>query len=272
MKTILIATDFSAAASNAAIYAADMAYALHADMFVLHVCNVPVSFNEIPAVVTEEEMIQDAEAHITRLKNELMKSTKGEINIRTEVLNGSFFPNLKEACARVKPYVVVMGSQGKSAVERMFFGSHAEHSMQHLTWPLITVPPETKFSWLKKIGLACDFDHVIETTPLDEIKRLVRDFNAELHVLNTRKKEAYNPELVFQSGLLQEMLSDLKPAYHFASSTDIDEDIMAFAETNRLDLLIVLPRRHSLLDKLIHKSHTKQMVLYSHVPVMALHR
>jgi len=34
----------------------------------------------------------------------------------------------------------------------------------------------------------------------------------------------------------------------------------------------VLPKRHGLLDKLIHKSHTKQLVLHSHVPVMAFHQ
>jgi len=272
MKTILIATDFSAAASNAARYAADMAYALHADIFILHVSNVPVSFSEIPAVVTEQEIMLNAEEDISRLKQELMKTTKGELNIRTEVTTGNFLPNLKEICTLVKPYVVVIGSQGKSAVERIFFGSHAEHAMQHLTWPLITVPPKAKFGWIKKIGLACSFDHVAETTPVDEIKRLVRDFNAELHVLNTAKKEKYNPELVFQSGLLHEILKDVKPYYHLLESADIDEGIMEFAETNHLDLLVVLPGRHSFLDKLIHKSHTKQLVLYSHIPVVALHR
>lgn len=272
MKTILLATDFSAAASNAANYAADMASVLHADMFLLHVSNLPVSINEVPAVTTEEEMMRDAEEHISKLKEQLISRNGGKINIETEVCAGAFFLNLKEVCTHVKPYAVVIGSQGKSAVERMFFGGHAEYAMQHLTWPLITVPAGAKFSLIKKIGLACDLDHVVETMPVDEIKRLVCDFNAELHVLNTGKKEAYHPELVFQSGLLQEILMDLKPDYHFITHENTDEGIMDFAETNHIDLLIVLPKRHGLLDKLVHKSHTKQMVLYSHVPVLALHR
>ena len=100
---------------------------------------------------------------------------------------------------------------------------------------------------------------------------LVNDFDAKLHILNTGKRKEFKPELVFESGLLQEMLGALNPEYHFITSGNTDEGILNFAEKNKIDLLIVLPKRHSLLEKLVHKSHTKQFVLHSHVPVMALH-
>src|SRR5664279_2466838 len=107
--------------------------------------------------------------------------------------------------------------------------------MKHLAWPLITVPPEASFSSIKKIGLACDFDNVIDTTPLEEIKMLLYDFKAELNVLNTGKEKVFDPNLVFESGLLQEMLVDLKPNYHFITCENIDEGIMDFAEKNNID-------------------------------------
>jgi nucleotide-binding universal stress UspA family protein len=46
---------------------------------------------------------------------------------------------------------------------------------------------------------------------------------------------------------------------------------MEFAETNSIDLLVVLPKQHSLIEKLLFKSHVRQFVLHSHIPVMALH-
>jgi nucleotide-binding universal stress UspA family protein len=99
----------------------------------------------------------------------------------------------------------------------------------------------------------------------------VNDFHAELHILNTGRKQVFKPEVIFESGLLQEMLADLKPAYHFISSENTDEGIINFAEKNLIDLLVVLPKRHGLLEKLVLKSHSKQLVLHSHVPVMSLH-
>ena len=271
MKTILVATDFSPAALNAANYAADMALAINADILLLHVYQIPVVYLEVPVALNEEGMMQEAEKGINKIKNQLTRKTNGKLNMETDVRVGVFFPELKTVCERIKPYTVVMGSQGTTAAEQLLFGSHAVYAMKHLMWPLITVPPEATFSAVKKIGLACDFDKVVDTTPLDEIKLLVNDFNAELHVLNTGKKEIFNPEIIFESGVLQEMLAPVKPNYHFISNQNTDEGIMDFAEKNHIDLLVVLPKRHGLLDKLFHKSHTKQLVLHSHVPVMALH-
>jgi nucleotide-binding universal stress UspA family protein len=271
MKTILVATDFSAAAQNATNYAADMASTIDGDVLLLHVYHVPVSYGEIPAVVTPDDLMQDAERNINELKERLIRKTNGKLSIVTEVRMGSFFEELATVCERIKPYTVVMGSQGTTAAERLFFGSHTVYALKHLVWPLITVPPQSKFSTVKKIGLACDFNKVEDNTPVDEIRTLVNDFHAALHVLNTGKKEAFNPELVFESGLLQEMLKDLKPEYHFITNENTDEGIMDFAEKNNIDLLVVLPKRHGLLEKLLLKSHSKQLVLHSHVPVMALH-
>ena len=272
MKTIIVATDFSPAATNAAHYAAEMAVAINAKLFLLHVYQIPVAYLKVPVVLNEDEMREEADKKLIQLKNELDIKTGDKLNFETEIRMGVFFQELKELCEKVQPYAVVMGSQGTTATERLFFGGHAVYAMKHLTWPLITVPPEVKFNAIKKIGLACDFDKVIDTTPVEEIKLLVKDFNAQLHVLNTGKQKVFNPNIVFESGLLQEMLAELKPNYHFTTNSNTDEGIIDFSERNHLDLLLVLPKRHGLIDSLVHKSHTKQLVLHSHVPVMALHQ
>ena len=42
--------------------------------------------------------------------------------------------------------------------------------------------------------------------PIDEIKGLVNNFNAELHVINTGKKEDFDPEIIFKSLKLEKLL------------------------------------------------------------------
>jgi len=248
-----------------------MAKAIGADVLLLHMYSLPVSFSEIPVTVSLQAIQQNAEQLVNNLKDELVKRTGGKVVIKSQVRVGAFFHELKVVCENIKPYTVVMGSQGTTAVERLLFGSHAVYAMKHLDWPLITVPPGAKFSAVKKIGLACDFDHVVDSVPVDEIKMLVNDFHAKLHILNTGKKHEFKPELVFESGLLQEMLVALEPQYHFITNDNTDEGIFNFAEKMSIDLLIVLPKRHGFADKLVHASHTKRFVLHSHVPVMAIH-
>ena len=272
MKKIIVATDFSPVALNAAMYAAHMALVIHADLVLLHVYSIPIVYSEVPAAVNPEELRLAAEKNMSALEAQLKQETKDKLNIETAIRMGSFYHELKIVCDYIQPYNVVMGSQGTTAKERLLFGSHAVHAMKHLTWPLITVPPKATFSAIKKIALACDLNKVAENTPIDEIKLLVHDFNAEFHRLNTGKESVFDPEVVFQSGMLQEMLEDLKPIYDFISSENTDEGILQFAQENNIDLLLVLPKRHSFLEAMIHKSHTKHFVLHSHVPVMALHQ
>jgi len=272
MKTILVATDFSPVALNAAEYAVEMAQVIDATLTLLHVCQIPATYGEVPVVVNEGDMIDDAEMALLKLKEQLLLKVKKPVQIDIDVTAGIFFHELKKACDHINPYTVVMGCQGTSATDHLLLGAHAVHAVKNLDWPLITVPPTAKFGTLKKIGLACDLHNVTDTTPVDEIKLLVNDFNAELLVLNTGKQKVYDPDIIFESGILQEMFTGLNPQYHFIINENIDEGIMDFAEKNAIDLLLVLPKRHRLLDMLFHKSHTKNLVLHSHVPVMALHQ
>lgn len=271
MKAILVGTDFSPAATNAANYATDMALAINADLYILHVYELPISFGEIPVSVVPDDLKNQAEKDMKILVDDLTRRSNGRIKIETEISLGTFFDELKMVCEHIKPYAVVMGSKGKTAAERILFGSHAIYTMNHLKWPLITVPVGVSFSSVKKIGLACDFQNVEETVPIDEIKEVVKDYDAELHILNTAKKESFSPELVFQSGILREKIKELNPIYHFITNKNKDDGILEFATKNNLDLIIVLPKRHSLLEKITHKSLTKQLILHSPFPVMALH-
>jgi nucleotide-binding universal stress UspA family protein len=271
MKKIVVATDFSAAATNAAEYAADMANAVKADIILLYVYQPTAIFGELQIPESDEVAIREAAGAISHLRDTLTARAQADVLVETEIRAGDFFTQLKNVCDSVQPYTVIMGSQGKTAAERLILGGHAEYTTRYLQWPVITVPEGVAFCSIKKIGLACDFDKVIDATPVDEIKLLVNDFNAELHVINTGKKKVFRPATVFGSGMLQEMLHELHPSYHIITSENTDDGIMDFTEKNAIDLLIVLPKRHGFLNRLLHRSHTKQLVLHSHVPVMALH-
>ncbi len=271
MKKIIVATDFSPAACNAAKYAAQMAIAINADLILLHVYGIPVVYSEVPVAVNTEEVWKVAEENMNDLQLQLKSLTNRVLQIEKVIRMGSFYHELKIVCEHVEPYTVVMGCQGTSATEQLVFGSHAVHAMKHLAWPLITVPLHSVFSTVKKIALVCDLYRAADDTPIDEIKMLVHDFEAELHVLHIGKERVFDPNTVFQPNMLLNILEDLRPIYDFISNVNTDEDILAFAEGNNIDLLLIVPKRYSFLETLMRISHTRYFVLHSHVPIMALH-
>lgn len=274
MKTIVAPTDFSATSLNAVNYAADLACVISTDLSLIHVCLIPMTFSEVPApAYSIVELVADAEEQMKLLKEKIMNRTGERIKINTEVKQGNVVSEIDDYCASVNPYAVVLGTESAGAFERFLFGGKTISAMRQLSWPLIIVPPEVKFTSLRKIGLACDFRKVEETIPVKEIKSLVKEFHAEFHVLHvsTESGDSFSAQTIEESGWLQDILGELNPKYHFIGGTDIEKSISEFAEKNNLDLLIIIPQKHNLISKIFHHSHSKRLVLHAHVPVMAIH-
>lgn len=274
MKTIIIPTDFSPVATNALHYGIDMAKAVNASILLLHVYQVPVSFSDTPIVlVSIEDLRKEAEAQIERLKQEVEHLTSGSVKVYTETRMGNVTDELENLCEKINPFAVVMGTKGASGVERILFGSNTLTAIRHLNWPVICVPPGKTFgNGIKKIGFACDFRDVVKTTPTHFIKEFVKEFHAELDVLNVDyHNKNFKPETPEQSILLHTMLEDANPSYHFIEHADIEDGINEFAEKNNLDLVITIPKKHKLLQSIFKPSSTKQLVYQSHVPVMCVH-
>lgn len=273
MKTLIIPTDFSAPATNAMNYAVDMAKEINASVLLFHVYQIPVSMTEVPVVmVSVEELKHNAEQKLEELKKNIEHLSSGGIKVYTEARLGNTIDELADICEQIKPFAVVMGSKGAAGIERVLFGSTTLTAIRHLTWPVIAVPPGKEYKSIKKIGFACDFKKVVQSTPTDFIKEMVEAFDAELHVLNVNlEHSSLNSEKAEESLMLQTMLSDLKPEYHFITAADVENGLNEFAETNNLDLVITIPKKHTLVDGIFKKSHTKHLVFESHVPIMCVH-
>ncbi|HWR33334.1 MAG TPA: universal stress protein [Chitinophagaceae bacterium] len=274
MKTIIVPTDFSPVSLNAVNFAADMSLAIDASLLLFHVYNIPVSYSDVPVVlVSVEEMQKSSEAQLDDLKQKILHITSGKIKVYAESKMGNTVDELEELCKRIQPFAVVMGAKGKTGLEKVVFGSTTLTAIRHLTWPVICVPPGREYGkGMRKIGFACDFRQVVENTPVQFIKQMVKEFKAELHILNVDYKEKhFRPETPEQSFLLHNMLEELKPEYHFINHKDIEDGINEFAETNNLDLVIAIPKKHKLLEGIFKHSSTKDLVFQSHVPVMCVH-
>ena len=275
MKTIIVPTDFSPVSINAANFAADMAIAINANILLFNVYNIPVAFSSgVPLMlISVDELKQTCEFQLEQLKTKILHVTSGKIKVTTESRMGNIVDELEELCTHIQPFAVVMGAKGKTGVEKLVFGSTTLTAIRHLTWPVICVPQGKEYGkGIKKIGFACDFRQVVEITPVQFIKQMVKEFNAELHILNVDYKEKhFRPETPEQSFLLHNLLKDINPNYHFINNADIEDGINDFAETNNLDLVIAIPRKHRILEGIFKPSSTRQLVFQSHIPVMCVH-
>src|SRR5688500_19324140 len=99
MKTIIISTDLSPAATNALHYAVNMALATNASVFLFHVYQVPVSMTEVPVVVVSaEELKKNSEDKLQELIKGDEHITSGNLKVYEEVTMGDIVDELETLC------------------------------------------------------------------------------------------------------------------------------------------------------------------------------
>jgi nucleotide-binding universal stress UspA family protein len=273
MKNIIVATDFGDIATNAVYYAKDLSVVMGYNLTIVHIVPFVIPTSEVPSpITTNGTLLENAEKKLKKLRDEIA-STVDTISITYAVREGNFIHELSQLCEKVNPYAIVIGTEERKGLDRLIFGNKTISAMKELLWPLIVVPAETKFSSIQKIGLACDFKDVIETIPVEEITALIQKFNATLHVIHVSEEDSnrYTPEEVEESGWLHQLLSNLNPKYHFLRGNKMEQLITEFTVENNIDLLIIIPKEHDFLTKLLNQSHSKKLVLQTHVPIMAIH-
>jgi nucleotide-binding universal stress UspA family protein len=261
MKSILVATDFSPSADNAMNFAASMAKNLGASLTLLHVYQIPISMSDVPVLmVSAEELRNNADMGLMKSK-EMLENNYPGLSIQTESRLGDVVTELQELCEKHQPLAVVVGKHGASGVERFFFGSTALSVIRAIKIPVITVPDSTKAYRLSGIALASD------GSPLGEhesvIRNLILETGAKLHVIHVKESGS-------DQTAITNILQDLNPVCQTITSEDFIEGISNYLEKNQVDMLMVIPHKHSFIERFLFKTHTAELIRKVPYPVITL--
>jgi len=272
MKSIVVPIDFSACASNAARYAADLALAIKADLHLIHVIQVPVTAAELS--MTESvyrDMIEGANISLKRMQADLTKRTLGRVRIDTLVDAGSVTAKVHDLCRKVNAYAIVLGVSGPK-LEKFLAGSPVTSLLQHLECPVLVVPEAATFQQFRRILLAFDLDDIGSGLPvcLPLLKEFREQFRSRVDIITVETAKVLSDEATcFESGGWKESLRDLYPEVHYIRKAKVEEGILEYLGHNDADLVMVFPKKHGFFD--FHISQSRRLAQSSPVPVLSLH-
>jgi nucleotide-binding universal stress UspA family protein len=137
LKTILFATDFSAAAGRAQGYATGLATRFGAKLIVAH-AKQPPNYALPPETW---RTVDDASAlEMEELKKSMLNSTAG-IEAEFCTGEGSAWQVIEALATSTKLDLLVLGTRGRTGVGRSVLGSRAEEIFRRATCPVMTVGP-----------------------------------------------------------------------------------------------------------------------------------
>jgi nucleotide-binding universal stress UspA family protein len=277
MKTILVPTDYSAVAQNAAIFAFNLASKIGAVKIVFYnsyQAQPVLTETAAPAMrIMDIETIKNiSNEGMTHFINAVKPHCPPGIVIEQRAEYGIVADDIEEICKNTGAELIVMGITGASKVEEVLVGNTATTLVRHTKVPVVIVPADARSTELKNLTLATDLKKVEETTPVQQLKDFLLLTGAQLHILHI---EEGNKEQIagktYQKERLNVLLGEYNPQFHTVSNPDFTTGINEFVRTNSIDMIITIPRKHSFFQRLFNESHSKKIAFHSHVPIMCLH-
>ncbi|HUZ57442.1 MAG TPA: universal stress protein [Hanamia sp.] len=268
MKKIIVPVDFSDTSVNAAKYAIEMAKDIPGATITLYHVYSSISFSTLTSKdAFSRQMVTEAALKI--LKDKL---DDGFYSISYVAEAGSLVENLADYALGNHTNLIVMGITGSSKLTQVFMGTNTLNVIRNISCPVMIIPPEAKYTGIKKVVLTSDFKDVARTTPFASIKEILDIFKPKLDILNVDSEHfvELTPEFKIEREAMEDKLGSYNPEFSFLRSYDFLEGISSFVESRKMDAIITVPHKHTLFNQFFVTSSTKKLAYHSTVPIIAI--
>jgi nucleotide-binding universal stress UspA family protein len=282
-KNILLATDFSPAAKKALEYAASLARRYGSSLYLTHVITVdgyPLASPEY--AVSSLQNVHDRARQGFR---DLLKSGELiELPFKVLIQEGNFWHSLEELIKSYEIDLLVVGTHGAGAVEKVLIGSGAEEIFRKAKVPVLTVGPSITNDPLyeiefKNILFATDFGKSAEREAEYAVS-LAQKHCSRLRLVHVLPHpEAFGKEILAEKR--ETSMAQLRELV--ASETDLHckldfevtvgepvEEILRIAGEAKADLIIMGAKARNSLAGNVPRTKAYRVVCGARCPVMTV--
>ncbi len=138
---ILVAVDFSESSECAFDYALTLATQFNAELTIIHVINEPVDLRGfyVPHI-SFEQLEKEIEESAVKMMDTFCSSKLGTfLNYKSAIVTGIPYDEITAAAARIDASLIVLGTHGRTGLDRILFGSTAERVVRSASCPVLTV-------------------------------------------------------------------------------------------------------------------------------------
>lgn len=274
MKKILFPTDFSETANNAFLYALNLAKSIDAQVYVLHVYELPMITGSLSAGLIQNvyETVElgsfdNFKDNIPQLRQIADENGLNEIPIKFILEEGNFLYILREIIGEESVDFVVMGTDGNSGIEKMLFGSNTINAITSMKVPILSVPHGMSFKGFKNIGFTTVFDQKDK----DALKYLIEIANrhhAKIHCMHVSKDGKFNQQAMKD---WQDQFAGDPIVFEVYHDADPVNAVLDFIKEKQIDLLTVVSRNKGFFDKIFSPGFTKKIANKNITPLFVFH-
>jgi nucleotide-binding universal stress UspA family protein len=273
MKTILIATDFSPAATNALIYGAGLIKHLDANVILVNAVTPPLGrYDTLTPKAVVDEVKRVALTVLNETKQLLTDHLGYDPGIKTEAEVGHADDVIRNMANKYKAELVIIGIIGESGTaKRRSIGSNALKLARGLDAPLMIIPEHIEYRNIHKLSFACDPDDIEEEAFRYIINSFCQTFNARLEVVHIKTNLTKTVKSIVASSMMEQIIERVDYMVVTLFDTDPAKALKNYFEHNKTDLIIMDPKEHTLFERVFAPSVTQELIFSLKVPMLVIH-
>jgi len=276
-KRILLPTDFSRNALNAARMAMDLFAGTKCDFYLLHVFQVSgysIDSLMVPAPGEAKYEAARAEADINLKKLlEILKlhGKNPEHTFHKLSSYNSLVYGIKAVIAKQDIDLIVMGTRGATDIQSIIFGTNTVHVMEEITeCPVLAVPEDYPYKPPREIVFPTDFKVAYKRRELNYLLEIAKEHGSVIRVLHIKDETELSREQKINKELLESILQGYNHEFHVLEDLKVHKGIGAFVASRNSDLIVFMNRKHSYLAKVFSEPLVKELGYHYQIPILEL--
>ena len=278
MKKILIPTDFSSTAYNATVYGLHFAKQTNVEKVLLfNAFQAPVNVSPDPMVPSVESFDFDtlrkaSTDSLEIFKQNVVNVVNGNLDVDTLSECCTFSNDINSISKENEIELIIMGITGSGTMAEIFVGSNSIQVSKNTSIPVLIVPSNVEYKPIKNILLVSDYIDVAETTPYQEVCKLLDITKAKLSILHVDENyiETQPENEVKQKEILSYMFKDYAVEYFTGTNSVFLDAVNKFIELKNIDLVIAVPKKHGFPENILHHSVSKTMAFHTTIPIILI--
>lgn len=272
-KRILLPIDFSDSAINALKYAMAFAKSSEAKLVLLHAYHIPIPAAEAGLTIDAnlaEDFINEGKEKMDKLYQNFPELD--QLSEPYEIKMAFASEAIVNTAREIKADMIIMGTHGASNAFDELVGSNTLHVIKKCNLPVLAVPVNYEEFRIKQILFSYDYHTISGKKVIQPLIDFAMVFGSKLHIMHiTDKLDKLHQGAISEAKMLEKYLRGISHHYHMTEGEHVEKTILDYINTHDIDVIAVMPRKHTLFERLFQSSVTKQLVHHSSIPLFAFH-
>ncbi|MDT7829875.1 universal stress protein [Pricia sp. S334] len=276
-KRILLLTDFSKNALNAALYALDLYSDRVCSFYILNTYGVDGFSIDGSAYTRPGQSSHDIAKSETeiRFKNFMqmlrMHSDNSKHTYETIASYDSLLDGVKKVVAKKDIDIIIMGTKGMTGSRTVLFGMNTVNVMEKVTeCPVLAVPEDIKFRRPKEIVFPTDYKKPFKRRELKYLITIAQMHNTSIQVLHVMESNELSESQEDNKELLKRIFKEVGHSFHELEGASVNSEINAFIDKRNSAMVAFVNYKRNFFSKLISRPLVRDLGYQSRVPVLVL--